>query len=182
MFKYQVHHTLINTCVNCTFLDNDSTGCVAVVHQRISQLSSSGLMNIELSHKFNRSGDTVTVYGCIGRVNTTLYQIGVFSLVEVASTPPSSKHHSFCVQVDISLKLFYLRKGPGHVLEIGIIVTIVGKVYIILYNIMTCIYCIAGSLANTKFGNPWLSIGIGKILICHCAYCHRHVYSIIGNF
>ena len=144
MFEYQVHPTSAGVCVNCTFLDNDSTGCVAVVHQRISQLSSSGLMNIKSSHKFNRSGDTVTVYECIEEVNMTVYQIGVFSLVEVASTPPTSKHHSFCVQVDISLKLLYLRKGPGHVLEMGII-AIVGKVYIKTIYIMTCIYyCIAG--------------------------------------
>ena len=48
---------------------------MAVVHQRISQLSSSGLMNIESSHKFNRSGGTA--YGCIERVNLTDYQVGV---------------------------------------------------------------------------------------------------------
>ena len=48
---------------------------MAVIHQRISQLSSSGLMNIESSHKFNRSGDTT--YGCIEGVNLTDYQVGV---------------------------------------------------------------------------------------------------------
>ena len=79
---------------------------MAVVHQQISQLSSSGLMNIESSHKFNRSGDTA--YGCIEGVNLTDYQIGVFSLEEVVPTPPSSKLHYFCVQVDISSKLLYL--------------------------------------------------------------------------
>ena len=64
---------------------------MAVIHQRISQLSSSGLMNIESSHKFNRSGDTA--YGCIEGVNMTDYQIGVFRLVEVITTVPPSKHH-----------------------------------------------------------------------------------------
>jgi hypothetical protein len=76
-----------------------ATGCVAVVHQRISQLSSSGLMNIESSHKFNRSGNIA--YGCIEGVNLTDYQIGVFSLVEVVPTVPTSKDHYFCIQVDI---------------------------------------------------------------------------------
>ena len=48
---------------------------MAVVHQRISQLSSSGLMNIEASHRFTRSGDTA--YGCIEGVNLEQYQVGV---------------------------------------------------------------------------------------------------------
>ena len=48
---------------------------MAVVHQQISQLSSSGLMNIESSHKFTRSGNTA--YGCIEGVNLEQYQIGV---------------------------------------------------------------------------------------------------------
>ena len=61
--------------VTCTFLDSSTTDCVAVVHQRISQLSSSGLMNIESSHKFTRSGDTA--YGCIEGVNLTDSQVGV---------------------------------------------------------------------------------------------------------
>ena len=99
LFEYQVHPdpTSTGVCVNCTFLDSSTTGCVAVVHQQISQLSSSGLMNIESSHKFNRSGDTA--YGCIEGVNLTLtdYQIGVFSLVEVVPTLPTSKHHIISV-------------------------------------------------------------------------------------
>ena len=48
---------------------------MAVVHQRISQLSSSGLMNIESSHKLTRSGDTAS--GCIEGVNVEDYQVGV---------------------------------------------------------------------------------------------------------
>ena len=47
---------------------------MAVVHQRISQLSSSGLMNIESSHKFTRSGDTA--YGCI-EINSEDYELRV---------------------------------------------------------------------------------------------------------
>ena len=48
-----------------------------VVCQRVSQLSfsTSGLMNIESSHKFTRSGDTA--YGCIEGVNLEQYQIGM---------------------------------------------------------------------------------------------------------
>ena len=48
---------------------------MAVVHQRISQLSSSGLMSIESSHKLTRSGDTAS--GCIEGVNMEEYQVGV---------------------------------------------------------------------------------------------------------
>ena len=57
-----------------------NTYCVAVVHQRISQLNSSGLMNIESSYKFTRSGDTAS--GCIGGVNLTEYQVGVIGAKE----------------------------------------------------------------------------------------------------
>ena len=73
--EYELHSTSTGVCITCTFLDSCTTDCVAVVHQRISQLSSSGLMNIESRHKFTRSGDTA--YGCIDGVNLTDYQIGV---------------------------------------------------------------------------------------------------------
>ena len=73
--QYELMFTSTGVCITCTFLDKSTTGCVAVVHQRISQLSSSGLMNIESSHKFNRSGDTA--YGCIEGVNLEQYQVGV---------------------------------------------------------------------------------------------------------
>ena len=54
---------------------------MAVVHQRISQLNSSGLMNIESSYKFTRSGDTAS--GCIEGVNLEDYQVGVFESKQV---------------------------------------------------------------------------------------------------
>ena len=75
--EYEVHSSGSRStiCINCSFNDNDLNNCVAVVHQRISQLSSSGLMNIESSHKFTRSGDTA--YGCIEGVNLEQYQVGV---------------------------------------------------------------------------------------------------------
>ena len=77
LFDTQTFPTSNTTCITCTFLEISAIDCVAVVHQRISQLSSSGLMNIESSHKFNRSGDTA--YGCIEGVNLMYYQVGVIN-------------------------------------------------------------------------------------------------------
>ena len=73
--EYVLHPISTGVCITCTFLESSTTDCVAVVHQRISQLNSSGLMNIESSHKFTRSGDTA--YGCIEGVNLEQYQVGV---------------------------------------------------------------------------------------------------------
>ena len=73
--EYELHPTSTGVYITCTFLNSSTTDCVAVVHQRISQLSSSGLMNIESSHRFIRSGDTA--YGCIEGVNLNDYLIGV---------------------------------------------------------------------------------------------------------
>ena len=73
--NYKVQSTSTSICITCIFLESSTTDCVAVVHQRISQLNSSGLMNIESSHKFTRSGDTAS--GCIEGVNLEDYQVGV---------------------------------------------------------------------------------------------------------
>ena len=73
--EYSLQSTSTGVCITCTFLDSSATDCVAVVHQRISQLSSSGLMSIESSHKLTRSGDTAS--GCIEGVNMEDYQVGV---------------------------------------------------------------------------------------------------------
>ena len=73
LIQYELTSTSTGVCITCTFLDSSTTCCVAVVHQRIPQLGFSGLMKIESSHKFNRSGDTA--YGCIEGVNQ--YQVGV---------------------------------------------------------------------------------------------------------
>ena len=75
VIEYEIQSISTGICISCTFLDSSTTGCVAVIHQRISQLSSSGLMNIESSHKFNRSGDTA--YGCIEGIDMEQYQVGV---------------------------------------------------------------------------------------------------------
>ena len=74
---YEFTANSTGVCITCTFLESSTaTDCVAVVHQRISQLNSSaGLMNIESSHKFTRSGDTAS--GCIEGVNLEDYQVGV---------------------------------------------------------------------------------------------------------
>ena len=71
---YKVQNISTGVCITCTFLESSTTDCVAVVHRRISQLNSSGLMNIS-SYKFNRSDNTAQ--GCIEGVNLTGYQIGV---------------------------------------------------------------------------------------------------------
>ena len=74
--EFDLIKTFSSICVTCTFLEgNSATDSVAVVHQQISQLNSSGLINIESSHKFTRSGDTA--YGCIEGVNLEQYQVGV---------------------------------------------------------------------------------------------------------
>ena len=73
--EYSLESTSSGVCITCTFVDSSATDCVAVVHQRISQLNSSGLMNIESSHKFTRSGDITS--GCIDAVNMDDYQVGV---------------------------------------------------------------------------------------------------------
>ena len=75
--EYEVHSNSSGSpvCITCTFNDDTVKNCIAVVHQRISQLSSSGLMDIESSHKFTRSGDTA--HGCIEGVNLEQYQVRV---------------------------------------------------------------------------------------------------------
>ena len=77
IIEYEVHSSSSGSrvCITCTFNDDAVKNCVAVVHQRNSQLSSNGLMIIESSHKFTRSGDTA--YGCIEGVNLEQYQVGV---------------------------------------------------------------------------------------------------------
>ena len=79
--EYELQSTSTGVCIICTFLDSSATDCVAVVHKQISQLSSSGLMNIESSHKFTRSGDTAS--GCIEGVNLEDYQVGVIGIKEI---------------------------------------------------------------------------------------------------
>ena len=81
---YSIQANGTNICISCTFLDSTLTDCVAVVHRRISQLSSSGLANIESSHNFNRSGDTA--YGCIEGVDSEQYQVGVFGVKIITFT------------------------------------------------------------------------------------------------
>ena len=67
-------------------MDDSATDCVVVVHQRISQLNSSGLMNIT-GHKFTRSGDTA--YECIKGINLEQYQVGVIGGKMIIMEPKS---------------------------------------------------------------------------------------------
>ena len=90
---FSIEYELVNmssagVCVHCSFLDPNTFYCVAVVHQQISQLSSSGLMNIESSHKFTRSVDTA--YGCIEVVNLENYHIGVIGGVRTVCESEST--------------------------------------------------------------------------------------------
>ena len=72
--EYTLQATSTGVCVTCTFLDSSATDCLVVVHQWIS---SSGLMNIESSHRFNRSLTGDTAYGCIEGISLEHYQLGV---------------------------------------------------------------------------------------------------------
>lgn len=81
--EYNLKSTSSGVCITCTFpMESSATECVAVVYQRISQLSSSGLINIELIHQLPRSGDTA--YGCIEGIDEDNYQVGVIGAVQVA--------------------------------------------------------------------------------------------------
>ena len=76
--EYDLIRTSSGVCISCTFpKDSSSTGCVAVVHQRISGVNSTGLVNILASHKFNRSISDDTAHGCIEGINLEQYQVGV---------------------------------------------------------------------------------------------------------
>ena len=94
--EYNLQATSAGVCINCTFLESSATDCVVVVHQRISKLGSSRLMNIESSHKFNRSGDTA--YGCIEGVDMEQYQIGVIG--GRMKQPPASPTDSETIITD----------------------------------------------------------------------------------
>ena len=87
--EYKLQSNSTGVCITCTFLDSSVTDCVAVVHQRISQLNPSGLMNIESSHKLDRSGDTAHIR--IEGVNLDDYQIGVIGVQLIAQTPTPSR-------------------------------------------------------------------------------------------
>ena len=94
--EYNLRDTSAGVCISCTFLESSATDCVAVVHQQISQLNSSGLMNVESSYKFNRSGDTA--YGCIEGVDMEQYQIGVIG--GRRKQPPASPTDSETIITD----------------------------------------------------------------------------------
>ena len=94
--EYELQSIPTGVCITCTFLDSSITGCVAVVHQRISQLGSGGLMNIESSHKFTRSNDTNTASGCITLADLEDYQIGVVGGRLIVILPTQTCMHILC--------------------------------------------------------------------------------------
>ena len=78
---YDLHTTLDGVCITCNFWNNTATNyCVVIVHQKVSQLNSSGLVQIESSHKLVRSG--VIASGCIEGVNLEDYQVGVIGATQ----------------------------------------------------------------------------------------------------
>ena len=91
LIKCKLQPTTNGVCITCNFMDPNGTltDCLVVVHQQISQLSSSGLMNIVSSHMFNRSpGDTA--YGCIEGVDLEQHQIGVVGVQRVIVHVPAT--------------------------------------------------------------------------------------------
>ena len=78
--EYSLQSTSSGVCITCNFLDSSATDCVAVVHQQLSHLSSSGLINIESSHKLTRSDDTA--FSCIEGINLTEFHIGVIGTIQ----------------------------------------------------------------------------------------------------
>ena len=104
---------------------------MAVVHQRISQLNSSGLMNIESSHKFTRSGDTAS--GCIEAVNMDDYQVGVLGERQVQPVMTGMKGTITIILVSLNFCF-----------EITMLFISV----LIITDSLLCIGCIAGSGTN----------------------------------
>ena len=80
---YDLSSNSTHVCVTCMFITNSPTSCLAVVHH---QISSSGLMNIESSHRFPRTGDTAR--GCI-KTNLT---VGVVDGKLVLDVSQEGKH------------------------------------------------------------------------------------------
>ena len=81
-----------NVCVECSFSDGSQHSCVVIIHEVLScpDLSfpcDAFIMNIEASHKLNRSGERA--YGCIQTINLTFYEVGVIGgeLVSTLSVP-----------------------------------------------------------------------------------------------
>ena len=60
-------------------------------------------MNIESSHKFNRSGDTA--FGCIEGVNLEVYQVGVIKATQITVTMISQTGNAGFMWVMIYLRV-----------------------------------------------------------------------------
>ena len=87
LIEYSIQSNTNVSCITCNFKQNSSaTGCLVVVHQRISQANLSGLMSIEANwtRRFTRHGDTAS--GCIPGLDLELYQVGVADGKQVSGT------------------------------------------------------------------------------------------------
>lgn len=85
--KYSIQST--SDCVNitCDFKQTSSaTDCLVIVHQQISLVNTTGLMNIEVNwtQRLTRHGDTAS--GCIPGIDLDLYQIGVANGRKISGT------------------------------------------------------------------------------------------------
>ena len=71
VIEYSLNFTSSGVCVECFFMENDNSECIAVLHDR---LSFGGVMNLS-SHRFKRNGDTA--YGCIDQFDHDKQQLGI---------------------------------------------------------------------------------------------------------
>ena len=73
--EYSIVQNSTGVDVTCKFESTNLTGCVVLIHQQISQLSSSGLVSIASFNIRNRSGGTA--HGFFPGVDLEHYHVGV---------------------------------------------------------------------------------------------------------
>ena len=114
---------------------------MAVVHQQISPLGSSGLMNIDSSHKFNRSGDTA--YGCIEGVNLEQYQVGVIGgrRKQQTSMHTTCESKSTLIVIIITIKMKALDKVIAVTLRLHFAVRVNNIIIITVHTVLKSANC-----------------------------------------
>ena len=75
MIEYSIIQNSTGVGVTCKFKRINLTGCVVLIHQQISQLSSSGLVSIASFNIWNRSGGTA--HSFFPGVDLEHYHVGV---------------------------------------------------------------------------------------------------------
>ena len=73
--KYSIVQNSTGVDVTCKFESTNLTRCVVLIHQRISQLGSSGLVSITSFNIWNRSGGTAHAF--FSGVDLEHYHVGV---------------------------------------------------------------------------------------------------------